>query len=136
MSCFVDTSALYAVLDRDDAYHAQAETEWRRLIEGDTDLVTTNYVLVETVALVQHRLGIDAVQILHEDIGPVLRVEWVDESLHEAGMDGVLDARRRKLSFVDCVSFSVMRRLGIREAFAFDQHYDEQGFARRSEPEP
>lgn len=134
MSCFVDTSALYAVLDRDDANHTEAKAEWCRLIEGDADLVTTNYVLVETVALVQHRLGMDAVQTLYEDIGPLLRVEWVDESLHAAGMDGVLDARRRRLSFVDCVSFSVMRRLGIREAFAFDRHYDEQGLVRRPEP--
>jgi predicted nucleic acid-binding protein len=37
-------------------------------------------------------------------------------------------ANRRSLSLVDCVSFVVMRQLAIRDAFAFDRHFEEQGF--------
>ena len=130
MTYFVDTSAFYAVLDHDDQNHPRAKAEWESLLKDGAVLLTTNYVLVETLALVQHRLGIDAVRTFHEDIYPLLRVEWVDAPLHDAAADGVLSARRRNLSLVDCASFSVMRRLGIRAAFAFDPHFVEQGFSR------
>lgn len=63
MSTFVDTSALLAVLDASDVAHKVADRIWRRLIESDERLVSTNYVLVETFALVQRRLGLPAVRV-------------------------------------------------------------------------
>ena len=128
MSVFVDTSALLAVLDADDINHRRARETWESLISRDELLVCTNYVLVETFALVQHRLGMKAVRIFQDDVSPVLIIEWVDESAHRAGVTGVLTALRKNLSLVDCVSFDVMRRLGIKSAFVFDSHFKEQGF--------
>lgn len=128
MSVFVDTSALLALLDADDANHARAEEVFVGLRAGDETLVCSNYVLIETFALVQHRFGIDAARIFQESFFPLLAVEWVDEDIHLAGVTGVLTAARRKLSLVNCVSFSLMRKLGVRKAFTFDRHFDEQGF--------
>jgi len=125
---FVDTSAFLAVLDADDNNHSQAKAVWAGLLNSRTPLLTTGYVLVETYALIQHRLGMEAVRVFHEDIEPLLKIEWVDASLHSLGANAVLAANRRKLSLVDTVSFAVMRKLGIKKAFAFDQHYIEQGF--------
>lgn len=48
--------------------------------------------------------------------------------LHEKGIGAVLAAHRKDLSLVDCVSFEVMRQRGIRKAFAFDSHFQEQVF--------
>jgi predicted nucleic acid-binding protein len=62
MTVFVDTSAFYAVLDRDDANHAEAKNVWTRLVREGTTFLTSNYVLVETAALLQHRLGMAAVR--------------------------------------------------------------------------
>ena len=76
MSVFLDTSALFAVLDADDRYHAGADKVWRELIAGTEDLVSSNYVLVETFALIQRRLGMEAVRSLEEDILPLVRVIW------------------------------------------------------------
>jgi len=59
---------------------------------------------------------------------PLLHIEWVDETLHQAGVVALLTANRRQLSLVDCISFETMRRLGLDTAFAFDQHFVEQGF--------
>ena len=128
MSVFVDSSALYAVLDADDDQHARAVSQWRHLLHEAPRLVTTNYILVETAALVQHRLGIDAVHALQHDIRPVLHVDWVDEALHTTGMSAMLTAGRRHLSLVDCVSFEAMTRAGLHDVFAFDQHFTERGF--------
>ena len=129
MTVFVDTSAFYAVVDRDDASHAAAKQQWTKLLRDETDLCTTNYVLVETMALLQHRIGIHAARRFHEDVAPLLRIAWVKEESHKAGAEAVLSAGRRRLSLVDCVSFHTMRDNGIRTAFAFDADFGEQGFS-------
>jgi predicted nucleic acid-binding protein len=128
VSTFVDTSALLAMLDADDAQHARASRVWSELVSGEEDLLTTSYVLVETFALVQARLGLAATRLLNDDVVAILRVMWVDEGLHRAAMTALLTAQRRNLSLVDCVSFAAMRRVGAERAFAFDRHFRQQGF--------
>ena len=129
MSVFIDTSALLAVLDAGDVNHRQARQAWVDLIERREALVCTNYILVETIAVAQRRLGLPAVRALHEDIAPILQIEWVSESSHCNGMSAMLIAGRRRLSLVDCVSFDTMRQLGMKAAFTFDRHFVAQGFA-------
>jgi predicted nucleic acid-binding protein len=124
---FVDTAGLYAVLDRDDANHQRAAAVWPELLRASR-LVTHNYVLVETAALVQHRLGMAAARALAGDIVPLLAVVWMDEQRHAAAQHAWLAAGRKKLSLVDCASFLVMRECGIEGAFSFDGHFREQGF--------
>lgn len=127
---FVDTSALYAVLDRDDEAHRRAHSTWVKLLtttDGDK-LITSNYVLVESFALIQARLGIAAVQGFQDEMLPVLHVEWVNQAEHMVAAQTVITANRRGLSLVDCTSFGVMRRLGVQRIFCFDGHFTEQGF--------
>jgi predicted nucleic acid-binding protein len=131
MTVFTDTSAFYAVFDRDDANHEQAKKEWIALLRAPADLLTHNYVLLETAALLKHRLGIAAVRTFHEEVMPLLQVDWVSAERHRGGVEAVLAASRRKLSVVDCISFQVMRDHGVKTAFCFDAHFHEQGFATR-----
>ena len=128
MSAFVDSSALYAVLDADDASHPTAARVWHRLLERRVPLVTTNYHIVETFALVQRRLGLAAVRTLETDLLPVIEVRWVDEPLHRAAVAAVLTASKRDLSLVDCAAFVFMREGGLQDAFAFDADFEDQGF--------
>jgi predicted nucleic acid-binding protein len=125
---FVDTSALYAILVRDDKNHEAALDAFRRLMAGEATLLTTNYVMLETVALLQKRLGIEAVRTLHDDYAPLIQVDWIAEEDHVRAVEAVLLAGRRKLSFVDCISFRSMRRLHVTTAFTFGDHFREQGF--------
>jgi predicted nucleic acid-binding protein len=125
---FVDTSALYAVLDRDDQNHPLAKTTWGTLLQENEALIVTNYVVVETTALVQHRLGMEAIRVLCGDILPALDVHWIGEDDHKHAQNALLAADRRKVSLVDCSSFHVMRSRMLRIAFAFDAHFREQGF--------
>lgn len=128
MTTFVDTSAIYAVFDRDDENHARAVRSWNELLDGDRTLMTNNYVLVETSALLQHRLGLAALRAFHQDVVPLLTVDWIGQQRHQAGVEAVLAAARKKLSVVDCISFQTMREYGVRQAFCFDQHFRQQGF--------
>lgn len=126
---FVDTSALYALLDAGDASHAKARRGFERLRQREALLVTTSYVLVETCALVSRRLGLAALRGFREDLAPLLDVIWVDASLHEAALDQMFERRKATLSLVDAASFVAMRREQIDDAFAFDRHFDEEGFS-------
>ena len=125
---FVDTSALYAVLDRDDQNHPLAKSTWSSLLQGDDALIVTNYVVVEMTTLVQHRLGMEAVRSLYGDILPALDMHWIGEDEHKQAQNALLAADRRKVSLVDCSSFHVMRSRIMRTAFAFDPYFREQGF--------
>ena len=125
---FVDTSAFYALLDRTDESHPAAQQIWDNLLDTAEPLLTTNYVIVETCALLQRRLGVEAVRSLVERGIPAVSVEWVGETHHAAALDMVIAANRRRLSVVDCSSFALMRSLHVRRAFAFDEHFREQGF--------
>jgi predicted nucleic acid-binding protein len=129
VNVFLDTSAIFAFLDADDDHHPRAKELWRRVHEEDLgSLITHNYVLVETAALIQRRLGGDALRAFLEEIVPILSVVWVDPETHGAAVSALLAAGKRRFSLVDCVSFEVMRRLGIRLYFAFDRHFAEMGF--------
>ncbi len=126
-SVFVDTSGFYAVLDADDPFHTVARTAFERAEREKWQLVTTNYVVHETWALVQHRLGWDAVDDFLDVMLPLCRVEFVDEGLRAQAAQRCRQSRRRKLSLPDCLSFEVMRRLQLTEAVAQDQHFTENG---------
>jgi predicted nucleic acid-binding protein len=128
MKVFVDTSALLAILDADDANHGEARKVWQALLSRDATLLSTNYVILETFALVQHRLGLEALSTFLSDVAAVLSLRWVDAQVHAAAVAALLIARRRKLSLVDCVSFEIARQSGVEIAFAFDRHFAEQGF--------
>jgi len=125
---YVDTSAFIALINADDPNHDQAMQTWKQLIEDEQKLVCNNYVLVESIALIQRRVGLGAVSILHNDILPFIEVDWLDETLHNAIVKAVLKNNRRQISLVDSSSFDTMRRYDINTAFAFDSHFPEQGF--------
>ena len=128
MTCLLDTSAVYALLDDLDNNHHTAADAWAELLANECDIVMTSYGMLETFALVQNRLGLEAVRDLDGNLMPLVRVSWVDRALHEASVSALLAAGRRKLSLVDCVSFEFMRRSGIKSAFVFDDDFGEQGF--------
>lgn len=126
---FADTSGLLALLNAKDENHGRAERAFASLRARQAPLVSTSFVLVETYALIGRRLGLDAVRSFRADFAPLIDVVWVDESLHNAGLDLLLDRRKRLLSLVDAVSFVTMRQRNVDNAFAFDPHFEQEGFS-------
>jgi predicted nucleic acid-binding protein len=128
VSVFADTSAFYALLVRTDEAHAAVRTAFGEVLTGDRPVWTTSYVIVETLALLQHRIGLAAARDFDDDVLPAIRVGWVDEALHRLGTDRLWREDRRQISLVDCVSFEFMKRHGIGVALAVDPHFAAAGF--------
>ena len=124
---FADTSALYAVIDRDDQNHARARILWEDLLDRSAPLLTHNYVLIEMGALLQRRIGIFAIREFEQYVVPILDVQWITARQHQTAVEMVLAANRRDLSLVDCASFVIMREHGSSQAFCFDRHFSERG---------
>jgi len=101
----------------------------RSLEEREAPLVTSSYVLLETYALLHRRVGFPAVEGLRHQFTPLLEVIWVDADVHERGLDLLLARRLRELSLVDAVSFVLMRLNDLDDAFAFDPHFEREGFS-------
>lgn len=130
MSLFVDTSAFIALLVPEDENHGGLLEALRRADEAGEELVTTNYVVVETCALLRSRFGSVAVRRFLEDVAPGVMIEWVDVDLHTQGASSTVMFGRKGPSLVDCVSFAAMRKLRIRHALSFDRHFHEHGFEK------
>jgi predicted nucleic acid-binding protein len=134
VTVFVDTSALFALLDRHDLRHREAVSIVAALGTGRR-LVTTSYVAIESIALTDRRLGPAASLMLVDDVLSAIDIVWVDASLHAAGL---AEYRRSpgQASLVDHVSFELMRREGIEEALAFDHDFEARGYAMPVTGEP
>ncbi len=125
---FIDTSAIYALADRGDPNHESARRRLAAALDDEQRLLTHSYVLVESMALLQHRLGRPAaLAFAHE--AHRFEVEWVGERLHLAATDALAARRGASVSLVDQVSFLVMRARGVEAVFGFDRHFRQEGFA-------
>jgi predicted nucleic acid-binding protein len=125
---FVDTSAFYAFLDGTDRFHGMAKELMFSAEKEKWHLFTTSFVLHETWALTQARLGWEAVEDWLGSLLPLCEVIWVDERLYERGAARARQAKERKLSLTDCISFEAMLARGCREALADDVHFTKAGF--------
>lgn len=125
---FIDTSAFYALMDRSDTHHEKAKNLWIFLLEEESHLHTTNYIIIETLALLQSRLGFEAANLFAGDILELVDFIWIDKPQHNLAYELWLSLGRRKVSLVDCVSFTAMRHHKIEHIFGFDRHFEEQGY--------
>lgn len=131
MSAFLDSSGLYALLDRTDAHHAEAVRLFRQLSSASTHLYLTNFIRAEAHALILNRLGhAVADRFLAELRGmPPDHLIRITEADEEAALTLVSRYQDKDFSLTDATSFVVMERLGIRHAFTFDSDYRQFGWA-------
>ena len=129
MIVFVDTSGIFAYLVQDDYMHVRAKAVFQSFAENNTQLLTSSYVLVETTALLQRRIGGDAVIDFLNKIQPLLDVIWVDEYWHTKAINRLITLNQKKVSLVDCLSFVIMDAREIGTAFSFDNHFEKNGFS-------
>lgn len=124
---FLDTSAIYALADADDDRHESAERLFEAARKSGRGILTHSYMLVESAALLQRRLGLRTA-LAFLDKARYFTVRWVTQEIHSEAVAYLAEQGRSKLSLVDAVSFCVMRREGITEVLGFDGHFQDAGF--------
>jgi hypothetical protein len=123
---FVDTSAWYAIIDKNDQDHAAAVNKVRIL---DRSLLTSNYILDEILTLLKTRLGPSIAipfgqKLWNQEVSALVRITEEDETRAWGIFRQYQD---KSFSFTDCTSFALMERLDINTVFAFDDHFVQYG---------
>jgi predicted nucleic acid-binding protein len=124
---FVDTSGFYALLDSTDPAHKKITAAFMQAERENWSLVTTNYVVHESWAIIQHRLGWRALEAFLDVVLPACEVQYITEPLFSLGAVRCRQARQRKLSLSDCISLEFIRQKRIAFVIAEDQHFRREG---------
>ncbi len=127
---FLDTSFFKAAIDPKDNFYTEAKGILHKLQKEKVFLVTSNYVLDESFTLIRKRCGREMVDKFRKNLSKsalaatIIRVTIADEA--GAWKWFLLDWS--DLSFTDCVSFIMMKRLKISRVATFDQDFKRAGF--------
>jgi hypothetical protein len=127
---FVDTSGWMAMADAADPAHAASQAARDDWLRAGGTLLSTDYVIDETLTLIRLRLGLDAASQWWEQVegSPRVRWEWIDPTRAERARSWFFRWRDKDFSFTDCTSFVVMKELHQRRALATDRHFRQAGF--------
>ena len=129
MSTYIDTSAIVAILDANHARHAKAAGTWEQLLGSEEQIVISSYAIVETAAVLQARYEAAALRAFLEDMLPAMIVYWVDANLHAPSAARLLEhPGKNSPSLVDYTAFEIIRQCKLDKAFAYDKHFENQGF--------
>jgi uncharacterized protein len=127
---FVDTAGWMALSDGADPDHERTCAARDQWLEGGGLLVSSDYVMDETLTLLRARLGLEAAERWWGQVegSRRLRWEWVDPNRCERARAWVFRWSDKDFSFTDCTSFVLMRELRIKRALTLDRHFVQAGF--------
>lgn len=119
-----------ALADAADPDHDRAKIFRDQWFRSGGRLVSTDFVLDETLTLLRMRLGLDAAERWWDQVEASSRLtwEWIDQSRAEKARLWFFRWRDKDFSFTDCTSFVVMRERRLRIAFTTDRHFLQAGF--------
>jgi len=127
---FMDTAGWMACADGADPAHTRCCAARDGALEAGQTLVTTDFVVDETLTLVKFRLGLRAAATWWQQIDRSARVRWerIDTDRFEKARQLFFQHRDKNFSFTDCTSFVIMREARLTHALTTDRHFRQMGF--------
>lgn len=121
----MDTAAFIALANSADQYHQAAMVCFTGLRAARTPMVTTNFVLDEVYTRLQRRGGLKIAISFGEKIqaSRQIRIHTVERSLEKLAWEIFKHDLGHSFSYTDCISFALMRRKKISQAFTFDRDF-------------
>lgn len=127
---FVDTAGWAACADGADPAHRRSCAARDRALETGLVLVTSDFVVDETLTLLRLRLGLPAAEAWWRQVDGSRRVRWerIGVERFERARGLFFRFRDKAFSFTDCTSFAVMQELRLTRALTTDRHFRQMGF--------
>ena len=127
---FADTSFFFALAAKRDRTHEPAVKAFTRLLRLQRPLVTTDYVLDETLTLTKARTSAKVALALLDRIesSPALSIQLITHDRFAAAEAFFRKHADHGYSFTDCTSFVLMHEIEIRDVLTTDRHFAEAGF--------
>ena len=127
---FVDTAGWMACADEADPAHARARAARDAALEAGQPLITTDFIVDETLTLIRLRLNLASAAAWWRQIDGSSRLRWerIDSDRFEKARELFFQYRDKNFSFTDCTSFAVMREIRLTHALTTDRHFRQMGF--------
>lgn len=127
---FVDTGAFLARYHKHDQYHVGAVEKWRKLADSGLKILTSVFVINETVTLMARRLSYPFAVETARNIFSSKEIEILrpDEELETESLLLFEKYADSEITFTDALSAALMRRHKIKRVFGFDRHFTQMGF--------
>jgi predicted nucleic acid-binding protein len=131
---FIDTSGWANLFVATEFYHEKAKLWFQEARRQKLEMITTNYVVIELVALLNSPLRVPRSQ-LFQYVDAVRTASYInlihiDISIDIAAWDLLKTRQDKTWSLVDSTSFVVMKQFDIQEALTTDHHFEQAGYIR------
>jgi len=126
---FIDTSAFVTLADRGEERHERA-VEFIAGLPAHSTLVTSDFVVDETITRIRTLLGVDAAYQMAKEIlaSGKYDVTFITRGICLQALEKMKKFSDKPLSFTDCTSFVVMDQRRIKNVFAFDDDFVRAGY--------
>jgi len=127
---YIDSGAFLARYLGHDQYHETAVDFWREIKNSREPTCTSNFVLDEVLTLLGRRAGHQfaaqrAKNIYASKTLTIVRPDHEDEL---KALEYYVKYADQRISFIDAISFTLMRKEKIKRVFTFDRHFQLAGF--------
>ncbi len=126
MTCFIDSSALLAVVDQSHKDHESARSHFEQFLEKNAKIICNNTILDETVQILKSRMGNQAairfMSIIDESILTVnLRMDWISRRVRRSALNNFIKSNNDELHLRHFYIQETLKRKRVDIIFSFDK---------------
>jgi len=128
---FMDSFAWIAAINKSDNYHEICLSILEELLNNQAKLITTNYVLVETInALSKVEYRKTAIEFIDKlEKSPSVQIIRITDEIYNNAWTFYKQRMDKDWGITDCTSFEVMRAFNVKKAFTNDKHFEQAGYS-------
>lgn len=129
---FLDSGVLVAAAVKNDIYHRQAAIEFKNFVKQKTRLFTSNYILQETITRIIYNAGIRTAKTFADGFSKLekdglVKVIWIDRSLHDLSLEYLYKYRDHPFSFIDASIIAIVKHLKLEKIYTTDSQLRQTG---------
>ena len=127
---FVDSFAWIAIINKSDNYHQVCINLLNKFLKQQAKLLTTNYILVETInALSKSENRKAIIEFINRiETSPSVIIFKITDELYQSAWHLYKNRMDKDWGITDCTSFEVMKSFNIKNAFTNDKHFEQADY--------
>ncbi|OHD08779.1 MAG: hypothetical protein A2Y41_10095 [Spirochaetes bacterium GWB1_36_13] len=129
----VDTWGFKAYIDRKEKKHLAVKKLMEKIWKQNDNVITTDYIIDETITLLSYRLDYDKVKEFIEKLNLAIErnfihLIWVNKDIFEDAVQMKLKYKDKlDISFTDLTTISIMKSFKINNIITEDKHFQDIG---------
>lgn len=134
MKVFVDTSAFVSLLVKQDAHHELVVRKHKEYMKRRAIFLTSDYILDELYThlvydLPKNKVAEIAAKFDQKIHAKDIRLLPIDETVFSQAKEALLKFCEHKISFTDCTSYVLFKKLALDEVFTLDSDFKKLNLA-------